>query len=66
MVYYNIVYGKISQYGSWHEIILTNAKNWDLAPTRFERVLVLNSDGKSIVELHPRLAVIKEEPSILD
>lgn len=62
IVYYNISYGKISNFGWWHKTILANAKNWNIEKSPFERVLIINASGEAIVQFSPQLTVIKEEP----
>jgi hypothetical protein len=62
IVYYNISYSKISEYGWWHSTILANAKSWSVENSPFERVLIINSSGKAIVQFSPQLSVIKVEP----
>jgi hypothetical protein len=61
IVYYDISYAKISEYGWWHSTILANAKDWNVKKSPFQRVLVLNSSGNAIVQFSPKLCVIREE-----
>jgi hypothetical protein len=61
IVYYDISYAKISEYGWWHSTILANAKDWNVEKAPFERVLIMDATGKAMVQFSPKLEVIKVE-----
>lgn len=61
IVYFNISYSKISEFGWWHSTLIANASNWNLATSPFARVLILNAGGDALVQISPQLAVVKEE-----
>ena len=61
IIYLNISYVYISEHGYWHQTLLANAVQWNLGISSFERVLVLDSTGKALVELFPKMVTIKPE-----
>ena len=61
IIYFNISYSHISEYGWWHKTLLANAKKWDLSGCPFWKVLLLNSSGEALVDLFPKIYVIKPE-----
>jgi hypothetical protein len=61
IVNYNISFGYVSQYGWWHDHVLSTARAWPLSNKVFQRILVLNSSRQAIVELYPEMKVIVPE-----
>lgn len=71
IVYHNIISFEISLDDRWHEILLANAETWkesaprgmiNLTESPYQRILVLNSTGNALVEIHPNLRTIISDP----
>lgn len=64
VVYFNILYSKISPYGTWNNAIIANTESWlnngeiSFHSSHYEKILVLDSNGKAMVELSPNLSTI--------
>ena len=67
LIYFNIIYGHISQYGTWHSGLLNNVNSWiqsgdlSFSNCQFEQILILNSSGKALVSIYPKTEVISPE-----
>lgn len=66
IVYHDLISFEISLDVLWHDVLLANAETWNksapgrinLAESPYQRILVLNSTGKALVEIHPYLKII--------
>ena len=67
LIYFDIIYGHISHYGTWHSGLLNNVSSWiqsgelSFSDCQFEQILILNSSGKALVSIYPRMKVISAE-----
>jgi hypothetical protein len=72
LIYFNIPYFHIAHYGWWHITMKYFAEKWlhsdieeykDLKNPPYSRILMINSSGDAMIQLHPSVYVIKEEIS---
>ena len=70
VVYHNVAVTRYSSSGFWHNIILANAEMWyrdennrsfNLAKSPYEKIIVIQSDGKAAVSIYPTLEIIEPE-----
>ena len=67
LIYFDIIYGHISHYGTWHSGLLNNVNSWiqsgelSFSDCQFEQILILNSSGKALVSIYPSMNVISAE-----
>lgn len=70
VVYHDMNYCEITNFGCWHDLILANAELWNgkdnqcslnLNNSPFEKIFVLNSSFKAMVEIYPSISVITPE-----
>ena len=67
IIYHNMDYGEISNYGFWHNTILANVEKWkkqnlvsfDKCP--YENIFVIDAKPESLVSIHPELKILVPE-----
>ena len=69
IVYHNMNYGEISNYGFWHNTLLANVEEWrkknfvNFSMCPYEKIYVLNSNVKAMVCIYPELKILVPEKS---
>lgn len=61
IIYHNIRYAEITSNGSWHDTLLANMENIDFSSSKYEKIFVINSDGKAAVSIYPIRYVVYPE-----
>jgi hypothetical protein len=65
LIYFNIPYGHIAMYGSWHSTMEYNVKeimknNAELQKPPYSRILMTDCEGDSMIQIYPGVYTIKE------
>lgn len=61
LLYHNVRYTHISNYGYWHNSILGKFQEYDFTKSRYEHILVIDASGQACVSLFPYLYIIRPE-----
>jgi hypothetical protein len=67
VIYHDISYAQITMFGSWHNTLLANVKNWknfkilDFDKCPYEKVFVTDASQQALVTIFPSLEVLVPE-----
>lgn len=61
IIYFDILYSSISEYGYWHNYILKESLKLDFSNCPYEKIFVINASGEAAVSIFPYSFVIKPE-----
>jgi len=61
IIYHNIRYADITSNGVWHDTLLANMEKIDFSKTKYEKIFVINAEGKAAVSIYPIKYVVYPE-----
>lgn len=61
IIYHNIRYTDITSIGVWHNTLLANLENIDFSKSKYEKIFVINAEGKAAVSIYPIRYIVYPE-----